>query len=239
MECIEPGLVTSEAILAVADGEANPLVEAHLATCPHCAAVAEWYARDQRRLVGALYRLDCPSSLALEDYHLGLLTPRERLAVAAHVVDCVPCGADLARLRRESRAMPPAPDNPPGWRRRLVAALQPRPRDLAAGLRGADDALQIYDAEEFTIAIEIEWDPARRRGTVTGLLSARESRPDLAGATAMLYDEAETLVNSATIEATDTFFLEEIAQGTYRVDLALGDRVIGIGGIDVGPGDPS
>lgn len=239
MECIEPGLVTDEELLAVADGVASRLVEAHLASCPRCAAVVESYARDQRRLVGALYRLDCPLSLALEGYHRGLLTPSERMTVAAHVVDCVPCGADLAVLRRDARAVPTNLDDPAGWRRRLVAALQPRPRNLAAGLRGTDDALQIYESEEFTIAIEVDWDPARRRGTITGLVSTREMQPDIAEARAMLYDGGDTLINSATIEATDTFSLAGVAAGTYLVDLAIGERVIEIGGIDVGPGDPS
>lgn len=238
MECIEPGLATNEELLAVADGEANRLVEAHIASCPRCAAVVESYARDQRRLIGALYRLDCPSSLALKSYQRGLLTPRERMTVAAHIVDCVPCGADLAVLRHDARAAPTDRDDPAGWRGRLVAALQPRPHNLAAGLRGTDDALQIYEAGEFTVAIEVDWDPARRRGTITGLLSMQEMQPDIARARAMLYDGGDTLVNSATVEATDTFSLAGVAAGTYRVDLAIGARVIVIGGIDVGPGYP-
>lgn len=49
-------------------------------------------------LTAALYRQDCPETMLLGDYQMGLLAANEADPVAAHVARCPHCQAELARL---------------------------------------------------------------------------------------------------------------------------------------------
>jgi anti-sigma factor RsiW len=91
--------ITAEDLLAFIDGEASPAVAAHLATCPICSARAAGYARLQDALVRRLYRFDCPPAAALTAFVAGILPPRARTGITAHVRACPCCAADVALLR--------------------------------------------------------------------------------------------------------------------------------------------
>jgi anti-sigma factor RsiW len=100
MECIEPGKVTDEQLIAYIDGEANGVVIDHIQSCPYCAERARAYNLDQQALRSALYRVECPDAQALGEYHLGLLAPADRAAIEEHLQVCTLCTADLAKLER-------------------------------------------------------------------------------------------------------------------------------------------
>lgn len=98
--CAAPPTLSSTALIAAADGEADEATLAHLRACPHCAArVAELRAL-QSRLRRRLYRLHCPGSDVLVDYCQGLLDPFQRAAVTHHLAMCPHCAAELALLER-------------------------------------------------------------------------------------------------------------------------------------------
>lgn len=238
MDCIAPGTIATEDLVAYADGEADPTVEAHVRRCAACAAVAGGYARVESRLVGMLYRFDCPDAMVLGDYELGRLAPAARTAAAAHVAGCAPCGAELAQLRDFLRIDLPTPAaGGLGRVRRAVAALlAPAGGRAAAGLRGAEDDIRTYTVDGLAITIEVEWAEWRHRGTITGLVSPTDERYPLAEWAVGLYDAGELLVTSTTVDSVGTFSFEAVATGTYRVGLAQDDRVVSIEGIHVGPG---
>jgi hypothetical protein len=48
----------------------------------------------------ALYRLPCPDSQALGDYHLGLLAEAKALAIKGHLAECPYCPAELEALKQ-------------------------------------------------------------------------------------------------------------------------------------------
>jgi anti-sigma factor RsiW len=96
---ITHGEITAEDLFAFIDGEASPAVAAHLAACPICSARATEYARLQNALVRRLYRFDCPPAAILAAFVAGILPPRERAGVTAHVRACPCCAADVAQLR--------------------------------------------------------------------------------------------------------------------------------------------
>ncbi len=99
MECSEPGLIRDEELLAYLTGErVRPVVEQHLARCPHCSSQMAEYRRLELSLVSKLYRWDCPPSQVLGEYQLGLLEPETVLAVKFHLRSCVACVADLVTL---------------------------------------------------------------------------------------------------------------------------------------------
>lgn len=98
--CTASPALSSTALIAAADGEADEAILAHLRACPHCAArVAELRAL-QARLRRRLYRLHCPASDVLVDYCQGLLDPFQRAAVSHHVGTCPHCAAELCLLER-------------------------------------------------------------------------------------------------------------------------------------------
>src|SRR5579859_45382 len=53
----------------------------------------------QQRLLGILYRFDCPSTLAIGEYVMGLSQEPERSELAQHVLECGPCAAELSTSR--------------------------------------------------------------------------------------------------------------------------------------------
>lgn len=98
--CTATPALSSTALIAAADGEADEAILAHLRACPHCAARVADLRALQARLRKRLYRLHCPSSDVLVDYCQGLLDPFQRAAVTHHLGICPHCAAELALLER-------------------------------------------------------------------------------------------------------------------------------------------
>ncbi len=231
-ECIARGTVTDDDLLAAADGEAGPTVLAHLAQCTRCANVALAYAQAQQRLTRAVFRLDCPSSLALAEYVQGVLLATQRQTVAAHLVDCVHCTADVAALRQAQRQEARAA--PERGLRRLIATLLPAPVGLAAGLRGrADDGLRVYTAGNLTIALDLLWDQAHQHGEISGLLTTSDGAPLPADIPVELHQADSTTMQSVVVDATATFLFTHLVAGQYQLDLTIDDQLITITEINV------
>src|SRR5579863_1973761 len=95
--------------MAYLDHRARPVVVAHVAACPACAAQARGYAGLDRQLRRRLGRVDCPPPQTLGEYQLDFLAPAERQAVAAHLVECPRCADELRVLRAYLADELPAP----------------------------------------------------------------------------------------------------------------------------------
>ncbi len=100
MTCIAPDEITGEQLLAFVDGEADGATLDHVRRCPHCAERARACAAIQQLLRAIFYRANCPEAHALGEYHLGLLSSTEQVAIEDHLKGCFLCAADLARLKR-------------------------------------------------------------------------------------------------------------------------------------------
>src|SRR5579872_6398433 len=98
MECIEPGLVTADELMAYAAGDAGARVGAHIAACAACAEQATAYIVAERTLQQRLFRVDCPAILVLGELALDMLDPAEALEMRAHLALCPHCTAELATL---------------------------------------------------------------------------------------------------------------------------------------------
>src|SRR5947209_9504492 len=97
----------------------------------------------ERELTIRLYRFDCPSPHQLGEYNLDLVGPEDRTRIAAHVVDCGECRAELTLLREFLAQPTPVTSSEPLFRqaRRIIATLlPPKAAGLAyGGLRGNSD----------------------------------------------------------------------------------------------------
>jgi len=99
MECIEPGAIRDEELLAYLAGErVRPVVAQHLTKCQHCSSQLANYRQVELMLTSKLYRWDCPPNQVLGEYHLGLLRNDLAVAVKMHLATCVLCTAEVAAL---------------------------------------------------------------------------------------------------------------------------------------------
>jgi anti-sigma factor RsiW len=94
---MSPGL-SSDTIVAAADGEADEQTRAHLHECAHCAARVRQMRSLQTRLRRQLYRLFCPTTDLLVDYCQGLLDPYQRTLIAHHLATCPCCAGEVALM---------------------------------------------------------------------------------------------------------------------------------------------
>ena len=231
------GAVTPEDLIAFADDEApGPIGEAIRADLALRAA-ADSYAQDQRRLQERLYRFDCPSPQLLGEYDLGLLAPAERTRVAAHVVACPRCTAEVRMLRdfmASGDAAPPV--GAVGRMRRIVATLLPPPPLVSphASLRGADDATtRTYQAGDVTLTLDMGAPVRRGRTSLMGLIwRDGDDLTTIAGSTVALLRDGESA--QTTIDEVGNFAFDDIAPGTYRLEVTLGDDRITIEGVSIG-----
>jgi len=101
MECIEPGAIRDEELLAYLAGESvRPAVAQHLTKCQHCSSHLADYRQIELMLTSKLHRWDCPPNQILGEYHLGLLRNDLATAVKMHLSTCVLCTAEVAALTR-------------------------------------------------------------------------------------------------------------------------------------------
>lgn len=99
MECLEPGAIHDEELLAYLAGEkVRPLVEQHLTACQYCANRLAEYRRLELTLSSKLFRRDCPPTQVLGEYELGLLSKELTAAVKNHLSLCKQCTAEVASL---------------------------------------------------------------------------------------------------------------------------------------------
>ena len=159
-------------LLAYLDGEVDAPTAAAIAADPALQARTTALAAAAGALQRRLYRAVCPSSLALGEFGLGLLTGADRAAVDDHVRHCPLCSAELALSRRFLASSAALIDHLATGLRTVAAVLQggagPLP-GLAYGLRGSDDGPRLYEAGDFQISIEVQDDGADRRALL-GLL---------------------------------------------------------------------
>ena len=102
MDCLHPVAPDDEELLRfVLDGEALSEEESrHLEQCATCQQRLNYYKRTDRCLVSRLYRSECPSGTKLSLYCANLLPEEERTSVAAHLLDCSLCAAEVEDTRR-------------------------------------------------------------------------------------------------------------------------------------------
>src|SRR5579863_2462155 len=99
MECSQPGAIRDEELIAYLAGEkVRPFVVQHLDQCQRCRQQVASYRHLEFALTSKLYRHDCPPSLVLGEYQLGMLSQEMNKAVENHLSFCTLCVSELATL---------------------------------------------------------------------------------------------------------------------------------------------
>src|SRR4026209_2290663 len=98
MKCITSPALEDTQIVSYMEGEADAVVVAHINECAFCRERAERWTLLQNGLKKQLYRVTCPTSMELGDYHLKLLPAPQALIIAQHVRECPLCRREVAEL---------------------------------------------------------------------------------------------------------------------------------------------
>lgn len=157
MNCISPPEPETHQLLAYLDNEADQGTISHLARCEYCREKANALARLQDYLTSRLYRITCPSSLELGEYHLHLLPASQMLIVAQHVRECPHCQREvagleeyLAELTPQSSLLEPV--------RVLFAQLVGGQASFPA-LRGEAKGPLVFEADGIVITLDVQSSP--------------------------------------------------------------------------------
>lgn len=212
------------------DGEASPEVEMHLSQCPQCSQRAAELAKVQNLVMASLYRMACPSSLELGEYHLKLLPAAKAATVQRHVVQCPHCASEMVQLAsfmgQADPYLHPAPSTV--LRRqvnvliaRLASAVpsahpatQPAFAPVLAGLRGDGAEPLRYEAGAVQVILEVQRDDARAdRQLLDGLILGLDEALQ-----ATLW-RAEQQVATAPVDDLGNFTVGNLTPGQYELIL--------------------
>jgi hypothetical protein len=228
MDCASPPELDIKQLSAYVDGDADRQVTAHLARCPYCRDRAQRLANWQDRLTAHLYRLTCPGSQELGEYHLGLLSPDRAVAIQQHLLECPHCAREVLQLEDYLRVLGPTIEFSPVERVKVLIAqlISGGTRDDAkqgrlsfapalAGIRGEADGPAVYQVDDIQIAIEIQ-DDAELPGhkIVLGLVTG----PGSSGLNVTLR-QADQIVATTSVDYTGNFLIPRLDPGNYQLIL--------------------
>ncbi len=217
MACISPPEPTDVSLLTVLDGEGEAEVGQHLEACPHCRERADQLALLNGALQSSLYRLDCPMSDELGDYHLKLLSRAHRREITNHLKDCPHCSEEIEQLTQflETTREDIGITKRDSIQKVVANLISPKAAIAAAGIRGAEEGVRVYEADELQISVLSTPDELRPdRIKITGLVIG----PGGHNWNAELRREAE-VVATAGVDDHGNFALLDLKSGAYSLVL--------------------
>jgi hypothetical protein len=200
-------------------------------------------------MTAQLYRITCPNSTELGEYHLGVLPVDRARAIAEHLAECPHCRREIAQLADYLAELEPSI----GWDasaqrdaldqvvervRVLVARLinggplgQPALAPAFASVRGEGQEPLMYQAGEMQVMIEIEEDVDRPdHKTILGLVVGSEAPQELE---AHLWAGEQPLA-TVPVDELGNFVLSNVVCGSYelmlsgpKIDIHIQDLEIG------------
>jgi hypothetical protein len=221
--CLFPPELEDQQLLACLDDhEANPEIALHLEKCTYCREKAEALARWQKRLKNKLYRITCPSSMELGEYHLRMLPASQMLVVAQHLRECHHCTQEVAQLEGFlSDLASTQEDSLLGKAKVLIARLvggQAEPgkqgeigfAPVVPALRGDAKGPLTFEVDDIVIILDVQ---PSNKGMVNILGQvAADHQEQWTGALVELREDGE-LQSSGTVDDLGAFRAESISPG--------------------------
>ena len=218
MNCVFPPELDDGQLLAYLDGEADHQIAAHLAQCPYCREKASHLSRWHSQLTAKLYRVACPSSIELGDYHFGLVSTSQAVTIARHVSECPHCQREVAQLRDYLRGelAPPFEVGPLERIKVLVARLVTGPdrASTLAGIRGEATGPITWEADGVLIVLDIQ-PAADGRSRILGQVAA-DDQDYWTGARVELRQAGE-LRTTVTVDDLGAFRCEAVSPGPAEI----------------------
>lgn len=175
----------------------------------------------ERELHRRLYRFDCPEAHTLGEYHADMLPAEQRMSVAAHLVSCDECRAELQSLRAYLAAPTSVPESLASRARRVVATLfQPPPGLAVSGLRGAaQGSTRVFEAGDVTVTVA----PGPSRGSLVGLVVMPARAPAALAGRAVRFSAHDGPGAETTLDEMGNFEVDALRPGLYALEIDLPD----------------
>lgn len=223
MKCITSPALDDTQIISYVEGEADNVTMAHIKKCPYCAERASQLTLFQNQLRARLYRSNCPTPMALGDYHLGLMSASQVLMVAQHVRECPHCRRDLAELE-EFLAEPDVQLDIFQTAKVLFARLIDGGATPAFGaLRGESKGPLTFEAEGVVITLDVQPAPNGQL-SMLGQLAA-DDQDDWTGARVEL-QQAGSLQLTASLDDLGAFRFEAVHTGSIQFTITSLNGVV-------------
>ena len=237
MNCISPPGPEDRLLLAYLDGEADPETKLHLQQCLYCRERADALAREQNILTSRLYRISCPSTEELGEFHLRMLPPDRMLIVSQHLRECPHCTREIAQLKEFLSDLAPGPEG--GLLRQtklLIAQLVAGQGGFVAGepsfaLRGEGEGPLTFEAEGTVTVLDIQLD---NEGKLNILGQVAADDQDLWTGSTVTLKQTDGSQLTTTLDDLGAFRFEQVSSGSIQIMITSSQGVeIQIPSIDV------
>lgn len=174
----------------------------------------------EKSLASFLYRITCPSSNDLGEYHLQMLSDEQTEEIRQHLKTCPHCTRELAQLQSYLKEM--APDLDYTFRERVKIWIARRLPAFPVGqvpafaLRGESEGPLIFEAGSYQLTLEIQDDPANPGfRTILGLVIDGEE----ALQRVELWQDGRP-VQETTLDELGNFVFAGVTPGSYDLILS-------------------
>jgi hypothetical protein len=260
MECSEPGIIRDEELFAYLAGEeVRPVVAQHLAHCPYCSSQVAVYQRMEQFLLKHLYRYDCPSSLVLGDYQLGLLDFPASEQVARHLESCVHCAHELTTLGvfLQQEVSVPVPvervstssnhhhvKHKPSFQQtvssnvqRIMATLLPplpRPALVREAAPSTSSWPRRYEAQDVHIVLQLEAIPGQKlEFQLIGFVTRDNTALQALQGIQVRLSSASQVIYTQQIDDLGNFIFSPLSPALYEMELRFSDRIVVIDQLEI------
>lgn len=172
-------------------------------------------------LKAALYRITCPDSATLGNFHLGLLPEDAVTKISKHLSDCPHCTREVQQL--EAFLAETAVSLQPSTAERIkvwIAKRMPsggQTRNMlgtpAFAMRGGDTGPLMYEAGDAQLSLEVQDDPEHPgRRSILGLVLGIETE-----AVEVKLLKQVVVETAVLLDSTGNFNLTNLAAGQYEL----------------------
>lgn len=225
MKCITSPALDDTQIMSYVEGEADDAVLAHIRECPFCNERANRWTLLQNSWKKQLYRVTCPTSMELGDFHLGFLPDPQKMVVAQHVRECPLCRREVAELEGFLGAQM-LDDGLWGTAKVLIARLIGEENGLIpshSALRGEVKGPLTLEADGIVIILDIQ----QAEGGMASILGqvAAADQDQWTGALVELHQDSR-LEFSTTLDDLGAFQAEGIMPGSKELRIISKDHFL-------------
>lgn len=203
----------------IADGEGSPEMHRTLAQSVADQQRLAEIKREEMVLRQNLFRADCPSTLLLGEWQLGMVPTQQAQPLQSHITHCPHCAAELAQIQSAMNAPVSSTPTREPLLRRLIMKLESLLDDVAGTTAATPVALRgetwsgLYSSGDYMISL------TKRRAKNGYSLQGSVIMPDPAakGQAQLTLKQNETVIVKSPLSAAATFAFEQVPPGRYEL----------------------
>lgn len=203
----------------VADGEGTPEMHRTLAQSVADQQRLVEIKREEFLLRQTLFRADCPSTLLLGEWQLGMVPTEQAHPLQSHITHCPHCAAELAQIQSAMNAPVSLTPTREPILRRLVMKLESLLDEVAGTTAASPVALRgetwsgLYTSGDYMISL------TKRRAKNGYSLQGSVIMPDPAarGQAQLTLKQNETVIVKSPLSAAATFAFDQVPPGRYEL----------------------